>query len=404
MARADVLKIASSWLGAKEGSDQHKQIIDIYNSQNPLPVGYKVKLTDAWCQIFVTTVFLQAGLVKLIVPECGCQRAVNEYKSKGMWRAAGYIPSPGDIIYYDWNKDGVSDHVGIVECVQDHKITVIEGNVSDSVGKRILRTNSKNIMGFAHVNYDEQIIIKPTTPEEFLAIIKPMVIRDAEATGILASLTAAQAALESGWGKSSLTDKYNNLFGMKKSTDWTGQTVDLKTRELIDGVYVEKIATFKVYDSWQHSIDDHSALFLKYDRYKGLINEKDYKEACHKVYKAGYATGANYDQNLINLIERYKLFEWDNLTSADIQDYIAPTSGSYQIYQYNLHPVKYGTTGAEAKFLQQMLIAQGYGCGIDGADGEVGDYTYRAMALYMLDNKLLEGTDKLWTSLINKCR
>ncbi len=126
-------------------------------------------------------------------------------------------------------------------------------------------------------------------------------------TKILASLTIAQAILESGWGTSALARKSNNLFGIK------GNGKNYKTFEYINGKRVDIVDSFKVYPDWETSVADHSNLFLRLSRYQNLIGERDYKTACEKVYEDGYATAPNYTETLINIIERYKLYQYDNV-------------------------------------------------------------------------------------------
>ena len=149
------------------------------------------------------------------------------------------------------------------------------------------------------------------TDKEFLDRIKDDVIRDMNDTGILASLTAAQAFIESNKGNSGLTQKANNLFGMKGS--YQGSFVTMKTKEYINGKYVVVDASFRKYPDWLTSIRDHSDLFLRLARYKNLIGEKNYKNACYNVQKDGYATSPTYADTLIRTIEKYKLYEWDQM-------------------------------------------------------------------------------------------
>lgn len=151
--------------------------------------------------------------------------------------------------------------------------------------------------------------------KNFLEKIKSPVQEDMRKTKILASLSAAQAILESGWGLSGLTKKSNNLFGIKGS--YNGAYVTYPTKEWINGEYVNVNANFKKYPSWMESISDHSALFLRLPRYSNLIGEKDYKTACKNVAADGYATSPTYAQSLIKLIEQYKLYEWDNVTAVE---------------------------------------------------------------------------------------
>lgn len=154
------------------------------------------------------------------------------------------------------------------------------------------------------------------TDKEFLDKIKPLVIADMESTGILASLTAAQAFIESNKGNSGLTQSANNLFGMKGT--YNGQSVTMKTKEYVNGAYVVVNAAFRKYPDWLTSIRDHSGLFNRLSRYKNLRGEKDYKTACKNVQADGYATSPSYADTLIRIIEQYKLYEWDKPEPIDL--------------------------------------------------------------------------------------
>ena len=153
--RAKVVSIAEKYLGCKESNGSHRKIIDLYNSHKPLARGYRVKYTDAWCATFVSAVFIEAGLTEIAPTECGCGAMINLYKKIGRWEENdAYVPSPGDVIMYDWQDNGVgdntgaADHVGIVVSVSGNSIKVIEGNMSDAVGHRTLRVNGKYIRGY----------------------------------------------------------------------------------------------------------------------------------------------------------------------------------------------------------------------------------------------------------------
>ncbi len=159
---------------------------------------------------------------------------------------------------------------------------------------------------------EADVPVHPFSGDEkaFLEEIKALVIADMHNTGIPASLTAAQALLESRHGTSGLTKKANNLFGIKGS--YHGMYVIMKTREVIDGKDVYVDAKFRAYNSWAESISDHSALFVNNpSRYGNLIGETDYKKAARNVQADGYATDPNYASSLISIIEAYGLDKWD---------------------------------------------------------------------------------------------
>lgn len=150
------------------------------------------------------------------------------------------------------------------------------------------------------------------TRDEFIGKVAPYAQRDMAVTGVLASVTIAQAILESQDGNSALASRYHNLFGIKGS--YYGQSVNLRTREYT-GTWIN--ADFKVYPSWQESIDDHSKLLCT-DQY-GLSGEGDYKAACDRLQSAGYATSPTYASTLKSLISQHNLTRYDrkeNLRTA----------------------------------------------------------------------------------------
>ena len=155
----NVLSIAQSYLGVEMGSAEHKKIVDAYNSVNPKPVGYTVKYSDDWCDVFVTTVFQQAGLSSLIGRECGVQRHIGIMQQKGIWQGK-VLPKAGDVITFDWDGGGFADHIGIVETVKDGVVTTIEGNSSPytssgntKVNRKTYNWNASYIKGYARPNY-----------------------------------------------------------------------------------------------------------------------------------------------------------------------------------------------------------------------------------------------------------
>jgi hypothetical protein len=159
-ARALFVNTAKSYLGYSESSGKHRQIIDLYNSRTPLPRNYKVTYTDAWCATFVSACAIKCGMANIIPRECSCFYQVEQFQKMERWQENdGYIPKPGDIIYYDWQDNGkgddtgVPDHVGIVESVSGGVITVIEGNKNDSVERRKIAVDGTCIRGYGLPNF-----------------------------------------------------------------------------------------------------------------------------------------------------------------------------------------------------------------------------------------------------------
>ena len=157
--RDRVLRAASSLVGVRGGTAAHQQLVNDYNSVKPLPVGYAVKTTDDWCDIFVTTVFQREGLSGLIGRECGVERHIQIFKRLGIWNEDGTTtPKAGDIITFNWDQNsqqnnGFADHIGIVESVSNGIIHTIEGNSNNQVRRNTYRIGHGNIRGFATPRY-----------------------------------------------------------------------------------------------------------------------------------------------------------------------------------------------------------------------------------------------------------
>lgn len=152
---------------------------------------------------------------------------------------------------------------------------------------------------------------------------------------IPASITLAQGLLESGAGMSELALKSNNHFGIK-CHDWRGAT----TRHTDD----KENECFRAYDDVYESYEDHSHFLTSQPRYKGLFKLKrtDYKGWARGLKRCGYATNPAYANQLIDIIELYKLHEFDRATKYDrfMVDRsevkgIAPGTNLHQIYVYN---------------------------------------------------------------------
>ena len=157
--RDRVLRAAASLVGVRGGSAAHQQLVNDYNSVRPLPVGYAVKNTDDWCDVFVTTIFQREGLSDLVGRECGVERHIQIFKRLGIWNEdGGSTPKAGDIITFNWDQDsqpnnGFADHIGIVESVSNGIIHTIEGNSNDQVRRKTYRIGHGNIRGFASPRY-----------------------------------------------------------------------------------------------------------------------------------------------------------------------------------------------------------------------------------------------------------
>lgn len=147
---------------------------------------------------------------------------------------------------------------------------------------------------------------------QFIERVGALAAADMQASGVLASLTIAQAILESGWGTSELATKANALFGIKADGRWPGKAYSKETKECYDGVsYTTVTALFRAYGSWEESVNDHSDFLVCSARYAAVIGEKDYRKAAEAIKAAGYATAPDYAEKLVRLIETYGLTTYD---------------------------------------------------------------------------------------------
>lgn len=226
------------------------------------------------------------------------------------------------------------------------------------------------------------------TAETFLSAIKPYVIEDMKKSGILASLTASQALLESNKGNSGLAVKGNNLFGIKGS--YNGESVKMETTEYYGGKPFRVYADFRKYPSWAESIADHSALFNRADRYKNLRGCTDWIKATIYVKQDGYATSPTYTESLQNVIQKYHLYEWDS-EALDTQ----PKTGNP--YTEPTKVVKFGSKGNCVRWLQYELNRRGYGLIVDGSAGEL-----TILALKSFQEKAFPDNPEEWDGICGK--
>ena len=158
--RLQLVETAEQYLGYNEADGSHKAILNIYNSHEPLAVGYAVQDTDSWCSTFVSAMAIECSLTDIIPTECGCERHNGLLQEIGRWEEDdGAVPLPGDLIFYDWDAKGFgdctgwSDHVGIVVGTKWPFVKVIEGNKDDAVGYRYILLNDMHIRGYAMPDY-----------------------------------------------------------------------------------------------------------------------------------------------------------------------------------------------------------------------------------------------------------
>lgn len=228
------------------------------------------------------------------------------------------------------------------------------------------------------------------TDKTFLETFKPFALADMKKTGILASLTTAQAFIESNKGNSGLTTQCNNLFGIKGS--YNGQYGLYWTTEYYNGVKQRVQAKFRKYPSWAESVADHSSLFNRLDRYKNLRGETNYITACQNVARDGYATAPDYYQTLLNVCNKYKLYEWDSEITGN---------SVYPVQNITVLPtLKIGDKSDYVLNWQKFLNLNGYPCGLE--DGIFGQNTLLAVIEWQRNHNLIpDGIigKKTWASI-----
>ena len=141
---------------------------------------------------------IKAGYTDIIPLECSCNKMIEKFQKMGRWTEDdAHVPHLGDVIFYDWQDKGVgdnkgsSDHVGIVEKVENGKITVIEGNKSDVVARRVLNVNGRYIRGFGCPAYETQTqatVSKPQTNTSnalgtYVVTASSLIVRTGPGTG-----------------------------------------------------------------------------------------------------------------------------------------------------------------------------------------------------------------------------
>jgi flagellum-specific peptidoglycan hydrolase FlgJ len=156
-------------------------------------------------------------------------------------------------------------------------------------------------------------VLGGTPQEQFIASIGEAAVQSADATGVPASVTIAQAILESYWGSSRLAHDANNYFGIKAQTR-TGSagSVSFDVWEVIGGRNVMQSQAFRAYKTIAESFVDHGLFLVENGRYAGAMAAKDDpRQFAREINRAGYATDPAYASKLIGLMDRYDLYRYD---------------------------------------------------------------------------------------------
>ena len=292
------------------------------------------------------------------------------------------------------NADGIfgkNTETALIQFQKDHNLDAdgIYGKKSKAVLESAYQTptptEAKSAQGL------QATALKNLSESELIKTVGPLFTKDQQNTGILACVSLAQFILESGWGKSGLTQSANNGFGMKtnlSSNNWSGSVWDgsvykTQTKEQkTNGTIYTITAEFRKYPSLDASIADHSAYLNGAKkgtalRYAGLKGCTDYRKAAQIIKDGGYATSLSYVSSLCSLIQRWNLTQYNVNSTAQTQ----PTTSSTAT-------LKKGSKGEQVKTLQTMLIGCNYDCGKTGTDGDFGKSTESALKQFQKEHHL----------------
>lgn len=180
---------------------------------------------------------------------------------------------------------------------------------------------------------------------DYIQRYKEIAVTEMQRSGIPASITLAQGILESASGQSELAQQANNHFGIKCGNGWSGKSHHKKDDERgSDGRLVE--SCFRKYSNPEESFFDHSEFLRdprKSNRYGFLFNldKRDYRSWARGLQSAGYATSQTYATQLIDLIERLRLYEYDQPGVVDIRPgEVIPATVPPQSRIYRVNDVK----------------------------------------------------------------
>lgn len=180
--RLNAALAAAQWLGTKEGSREHRQILAAYNAITPLPRGYRMGEKDPWCAAFVSAAAVMAGEGAWYPLECSCSRIIEKAKAMGIWvEDDAHIPELGDWVLYDWQASGdgdctgAPDHVGIVTGREGETLLVAEGNYDNQVKLRRLRVNDGAIRGYVCPVWPQETAVRYRTLAQIPEFARPTI-------------------------------------------------------------------------------------------------------------------------------------------------------------------------------------------------------------------------------------
>ncbi|MHC8368024.1 flagellar assembly peptidoglycan hydrolase FlgJ [Pseudomonas sp. ZT5P21] len=160
-----------------------------------------------------------------------------------------------------------------------------------------------------------------SSADQFVNTMLPMAKEAAERIGVDPRYLVAQAALETGWGKSVMRaqdgSSSHNLFGIKASSNWQGNSARAITSEFRNGAMVKETAEFRSYDSYKDSFHDLVTLLQTNNRYQDVVKSADNPEQfVRELQKAGYATDPDYASKISQIAKQ--MTSYQNYAAAGV--------------------------------------------------------------------------------------
>ena len=214
---------------------------------------------------------------------------------------------------------------------------------------------------------------------DFIRKVAP--IAQAKASGrdkwSLPSVCIAQCCCESAYGTSPKMMRANAILGIKvgKSrvhfgTAWKDKAYSTQTKECYDGkTYVNITDMFRAYDNVEDAIEDYYDMLAACSRYRNCLNQTDARNCITAIKNGGYATSPTYINTIMNIVNKYKLAQYDNVVTGKSGN--ITMSQDHNPYPEPIQTVRFGTTGNSARWVQWCLWRFGLleKSGIDGVIG-----------------------------------
>lgn len=170
-----IVKTMAQYVGCKTNDVRQKFLGTVYNCITPLPRGLKYVSGTSWCAMSLSAVAQMEQFCDIIPVEQGCWEMMKGAQGMGIWKGKTYRPNVGDFVMFDYLKDdgkgnkkrdGVPDHVEIVEEIGENYITVIGGNNSGGIcSRQTVLLSDENILGYVTPDYSKKGPVDPEPPE-----------------------------------------------------------------------------------------------------------------------------------------------------------------------------------------------------------------------------------------------